>query len=73
MELRLEWDPIIRVTIIRIPIIRERFRIPMIRILTIRIMIGIPIQKAVGYASFLSYLLAKRARRFKNVPARFSY
>ena len=60
MVLRLEWDLIIRVTIIRIP---------MIRILTIMIMIGIPIQKAVGYASFLSYLLAKRARKFKNVPA----
>ena len=59
-------------TIIRIPIIRETIRIPMIRILTIRIMIGIPIQKAVGYASFLSYLLAKRAPRFKNGPARFS-
>ena len=63
MVLRLEWDPIIRVTIIRIT---------MIRILAIIIMIGIPFQKAVGYASFLSYWLAKKAQRFKNVPARFS-
>ena len=70
MKLRLEWDLIIRVTIIIMPIIRDTIRIPMIRILTIRIMIGIPIQKAVGYASFLSYLLAKRAPRFKNRPAR---
>ena len=63
LVLRLEWDLIIRGAIIRIP---------MIRILTIRIMIGITIQKAVGYAYFLSYWLAKSARRFKNVPARFS-